>query len=421
MNCYLISKQKFLVRILVLLSLAFWQCGALDEENSQQNNTPSVTNPIAKPKPFNINFMVENSLSMEGYFKVGSAFTDNAFNLLTDLEAAPYCKALNIGTVNSEGYKCLYPNAVIDGTRDDAYTFKQKYLNANGIKRTNYKAFIRDVVASVNTNNVTVFVSDCIYSDPTTSSSTLATGIKGIFIDYLKTNPALGVMVFQMESNFNGNYYASNTSKVALNCKRPYYIWILGNKENLTQIKNHKAIANLTSKGLKNAMVFYKTDKTQRVEYAILGGNVDNTNLNYQILHDAEPEDEATGNFKFSVNVDLKNTLFTDDYLLNPANYQKPSNYQLKIRKTVRNPKYSHTFQFSTSQLSEQDIEVRLINTIPIWISKSNTDIDTQIANADAEKLKTFGLKYLLIDGLNSSFNSNKNNVVATFKFKIEQ
>ena len=61
MNCYLISKRKLFVSTLFIVCLALWQCSNSDE--SSTTNSPPAVIAVAKIKLFNINFMVENSLS----------------------------------------------------------------------------------------------------------------------------------------------------------------------------------------------------------------------------------------------------------------------------------------------------------------------------------------------------------------------
>jgi len=244
-----------------------------------------------------------------------------------------------------------------------------------------------------------------------------------------------------MMGSYNGLYYPYNSPSkgVAYNGKRPYYIVIVGNNENiarLTQDENYEAFALLSRlRGYEN-MYLFETDDVYEPYYSLLLSHP-------QIRGRFQPErgqgtqvtkleglkqDRNSGDIRLVLAVDLSKMLIADEYLTDVNNYVVDADDAVTIKEirpitksdvTPAERKYiqsaTHLFVLSANELKhDQEVEIKLLNRLPQWIEASSNDNDTKVDGST-----TFGLKYLL-QGIYNSYRKNSDGEPYYFEMELK-
>ncbi|MDD4729625.1 MAG: hypothetical protein PHN55_12855 [Dysgonamonadaceae bacterium] len=218
--------------ILFMLSLFFLGCGG-----GNKTGAPASA-PIATPenKPV-INFYVENSGSMFGYVTDGSGndFDRSLSSLLTQMTVTGYTDSLNMYYINSDIFyrDVEIPTFIKEITRTNQFQ--------GNLGSTDMCQLFDSITSTVDDNNVSIMVSDCIFSPGKGVNAMNYIGAEKDCItlklhEKVKTRD-LAFVVYRMISNFKGTYYDCEDNKTIINDDRPYFIWIIGTKENIAEFK----------------------------------------------------------------------------------------------------------------------------------------------------------------------------------------
>lgn len=215
-----------------------------------------VTTHKHKACKYDLKVYVENSGSMDGYMCPGSDLQDAVFDYVSDLQkgastASFYYINSSVIPVNknlNDYIKALTP---------------QSFAMAGGNRgNTDLMQIFNNILSAQENNTVTVFVSDCILDlpggDPTAFFGRCTVSMKSDFNDALSANPNLGVEVLKMESKFDGMWYCGNERAKLSGVKRPYYIWVIGDRCILAQL-NKKYPVNDIQSGVKDYCAFTGT------------------------------------------------------------------------------------------------------------------------------------------------------------------
>ena len=203
-------------------------------ETQSTDHQPQSAKPVQTGKTINV--YIENSGSMYGYVGVGgSDLRNTVYNYLTDVKLSKCFGSMGLNFVNSkvipqgsavdDFVKKLEPNTFKvaggnHGTTDIAEIFKRVYPQQN--------------------NSTTVLVSDCIISPGKGHNAAeylvnQQTGIKGFLGQ--KNLKNTGVIIYRMLGQFKGPYYNHVDEKKPYQGIRPYYIWVIGDIQQLKQIQ----------------------------------------------------------------------------------------------------------------------------------------------------------------------------------------
>ncbi|MDR2579538.1 MAG: hypothetical protein LBC85_00910 [Fibromonadaceae bacterium] len=202
----------------------------------------------------------------------------------------------------------------------------------------------------------------------------------------------------------------SEKACVGNNIERPYYIWVIGNEKNISEISKATRIAERSKE---EPNTFFAMNSNIAFEYGFLDlqkPKRDPKNSAYDISEDKKTlskwKTSVQGKKRnFAIGMDLKAFINIKgrEYIESPNNYVvkingKPSSeYELEISPMEDNL-YTHQFLVtSNSRKSEYgNIEIILKGSIPGWVEEIND------ANG-AEFRKTFGIKPIL-----ESFGTNR-------------
>lgn len=192
----------------------------------------------SKPKELsNIHFYLETSASMAGYLRGNADFVRVIPNLLVDIE----------NRVKFKG-KRLQINYITDKitpysktTRDFIHDISTTPVASN--KGSEMHKILELITNHNDTNDISIFASDCILSYPDKdvinnreinvqkADGELKAFIKDAFLKMKKNN--ICATVYALKSSFFGRYYnyQNGNSQINGNVPRPYYIWVIGDKQ----------------------------------------------------------------------------------------------------------------------------------------------------------------------------------------------
>jgi hypothetical protein len=396
----------------------------------QPDQRPDVT---AK---FNIDVYIENSASMDGYIQGVTDFETAIYNLLGNFKTSDYCNDLNLNYINKQvtfTKNQALPQDIQDFIeRLEPSTFKQRG-GERGI--SDLQKILQTVIAKVDEKNAAVLVSDFVFSpgkEKNAQEYLTAQGV-GINIDFVEKMKKfdLAAIVIQLQSKFEGNYYDKNNKQIPLNTKRPYYIWIFGSSSQIKTILDKKTLENIKG-GYLNRIIFTPLKEAISPEYKIL--------LRPQIgefklesgakgeITDASisRENQTKGLFGFTLVANFAGGMRDLSYFSDAANYRlSNSKYSLTVEPITEADDslkgFTHKLKLQTTELRDETLKIDVVGKVPTWVENSTSIDDVEIAVNDAEKQKTFGLKYL-IEGVSDAFYpKSSENIINTINISIRK
>ncbi len=384
--------------ICIMFALVGCKHGKIEVSSVHVDSTIPANNP-------NLKVFVENSGSMDGYMCDGSQLKDAVYDYVSDLNR--YTDTTSLYYINSQ----IIPY-------NGNLTTYIKTLNPTSFHKaggntlnTDLGDIIANVLKEVSDTTVCIFVSDCILDLPAKDATKFLTNceirIKDEVINTQKRIRDLGVEILKLYSDFNGKYFYPNGSVAVLkDVKRPYYLWIFGNKNYIAKLNAYVPLSQLAKYDLSGIVAF--TNKSV-VPFDIFANN--------QTSKIAIP---ANGNYNLMIQADFRTTLQPDMMIQDKGNYSFNSNkITIEEIKPISDPqsKYSHFIRFKVPHDLTISQEHLSFNTpkIPSWVSEFNDESGT---NIQANLNKTTGIKYL-IQGVADAFKNEE--LSTTFDFNIKR
>lgn len=406
------------------------------KETSELVTKTDVENQVFKPTPkFKpvVNIYIENSGSMNGFINELSEYQDAIQNMLAWLEYY----------YDTENIKLHYINERIilkeNTTNATLLNFAQKMLspaefksNGNGAS-TNLNSIIRMILDATDEKTISILLSDNIYSiSGTQTAPVLLAECKNktlqAFLGKSKElnkqhQQSLSTTIIQLYSQFNGNYwdYKHPTGRASqqLNCKRPYYMCIIGvndlvsdfnNKFDVNEMNGYKNKYTLTEINALNpkCSVLANTYKTGRFR-----------KVNDTTIRDAS-NDKHKDKFALALAVVLKDIPLSDDEKCDVDLFEVTEGYVIdeiiKIDEATIAPidmqssqNCTHIVKISTSNYNISSFKLTMKRMMPEWIAMSSSIDDTQIGVDADEQNKTFGLSYF-VDGIKEAYDKGADN-----------
>lgn len=348
---------------------------------------------------------IENSGSMDGYMCDGSQLKDAVYDYISDINRVSSKTELfyiNSMLIPYDGNLTNYIKAL------NPIAFK----NAGGNRsNTDLGDLIANVLNEVNDTTVCIFVSDCILDLPTKDAQKFLTNceirIKDEIINAQKRVPDLGVEILKLSSDFSGKYfYPNGTVEILKDVKRPYYMWIFGNKDYLSKLNSAVPFSQLAKYDLSGIVAF-----------------ANQSNAPFDIFNNALTSKtivSAHGDYHITIQANFRMTLQPDGVVQDKGNYTFNNStiivdgiYPISDSKS----KYSHFIRFTIPKGTNISQDCLTFNTpkMPSWVSDSNDDTGTSIQ----ENInKTTGIKYL-IQGVADAYKNEK--VSTTFNFNVKR
>lgn len=355
-------------------------------------------------RPSKIKLYVENSGSMDGYMFDGSELKDAVYSYVSGLQT--HSDTTELYFVNTGVYNVTVPLNKFISTMSPATFHKSPGNKAN----TDIANIFGMILSQLENNCVSILVTDAILDLPSGSSAffrTKQTQIKSIFENYLKVNPNFAVEIFRMSSRFNGRYYYTGGSVVLSNQQRPYYMFVLGDKQALSAANGIVAKSQIQH-GVED---YYAYSSYTQVPFVVLNKNKKkgrNGQFDVRLQQKAVP---------IITKADLQYTLHDEEFLKEPSLYSVAfgdESIKIKsIKELPKEPEYTHAFTLTLPENADEG-SVNLYfcpPPYPLWLEEANDDFsDASVAAT----MKTTGIKYI-IEGISDAFASTCVNNPAPF------
>lgn len=333
-----------------------------------------------------VNVYIDNSGSMKGFVNGVSEFRDLIHQYITnDIKGSGITTNVNTFFINNTLTSCSIPNS----------------LNSQNLNKpnTDIAKLLEVILKKTGKDTISIFISDCIFSpskvNPDHYLGQQQILIQNTFNTYKNRLNDVAIIVYQLDANFN------NMGKV------PYYIWLIGETNQLTNFQNNVPQPKFDKQSVKN--VFSSIAETKTVSFAIIrnSGNFDldktypkTTLINWKKESKGHNQDFA----KFSINVDFSGLLLDENYLMNPKNYNYDPDFNLSIKKTNSpNLGYTHSLNILSKKVKKGPISIQLKKQISKWVEESN-----QNQSSTTLPGKTYGIKYQIHGVYNAFSNQNK-------------
>lgn len=425
------KKHYFKLAAIVLTGLFLASCRQrpsvppIPAQNAQlTTSAEGVTK--TQPNPSVVNVFVENSGSMDGYVQGVTEFEQAVYSYISDIKNnSVVCSQMNLYYINSN--KIQQPDDVADFINKlEPAEFRRRGGNR---QTTDLSNIIRDVIQDQQENEINLLISDCVFS-PGRGRAAQAylvnqqIGIKGHISNKLKQSPNFAVVIYQLQSMFEGRYYNCYDSPTTIKDQRPFYILIFGDRNRLSAL-----IKNVPSNKIKGSGVlhsYYISNMTEHPEYSVLvtpkigSFKPDPKDAKHSILNAKIDKRNPINPFTISIGVDFSDFLLDDDYIRDISNFTcNNKSYNLEISKNTGSQSiYSHIVKLALNSniISRGRIDISLNKYRCSW-ADDMTDEDGENINAGDAMQKTFGLKYM-IDGIYEAYSDN--NYYATFSINIK-
>lgn len=387
----------------VVLFFLFFICGCSGPQKKPEKNTDFESNKVESDVVSSsivvspINVYVENSGSMKGYVKGITDFESFIYDYLMKVDLGFNSNELKLNYINNkiepqklslkEFIKNIEPNAFNGGSSDIA-------------------SMIDMILSKTGDNDISIFISDCIFSPGKGKSAEdylnmQKTEIEYSMSKYLKRCSNAGVLMYQLTSLYDGYYYNCEDKPKAIKAKRPYYVWVFGDSKLISELRS--AVPE-ESFSMSVDHVFTMTKGGLEINYAIKRNSgdfeVSREDPKYTVKNLAKNARDKKATF--SINADFSNILVEEAYLLNLDNYDlKFGKYQIEKVERSKIEGYTHTIKVSTDFVSTGTLSIKLKKQeTSQWLQEKYTE-ECDISSSTMSR--TYGLQYL-VDGMRNAF-----------------
>lgn len=363
--------------------------------------------PTKKPSPI-LKVYIENSGSMDGYMCEGSELKDAVYDYISSLNS--YASSTNLFYINSQ----------VVPFHEEIQTFIRD-LNPTSFRtvsgnRTNSDLadMLQKVIAGTDKNTVSVFVSDCILDVPQGDARDYFVNrqidLKNAFLKKVVHDKNFGVEIIQLESRFSGKYYGTDGVTPLNNVKRPYYMWVVGDKNILAYLNRHISLSKIKH-GYLNMASFTTPSE---ISYDCFNRYMKDGKKFNQNKKQMELKSDRSGDFVFVIKADLYPTLVDDKTLTNTENFKVSNNFvKVDHVEKIEDELYSHLITVSISDRAKASgVVIDLTpEQLPSWVKKSNDDTGS---NIKTKLSKTSGIQYI-IGGVSDAYNEYKSRTKIKF------
>ena len=399
----------------------------------------------ADKKFLTVKFYLERSGSMVNYDSPQTAgeFKKAIVKMLNSLPSENDDNTIFV--VNDAVYK--YPKSYKEFVKDNNI-----FKTTEGIgdpKYTDFGLILDSILNKNESNELSILVSDMIYSTrdlATVNKQKVLNETEGVANAVFKEKAKCkSMLIMKMSGTYSGNYYPYNTPSNGkeYHGKRPYYVLIVGDNDDIARLTNDPQYAAFAKfgelEGFEHKYLFDASDaykpfytvmlrgKESRGEFRPTKGQTERITSIEDVKADRNSDD-----LQIEVAVNLGSMLIENDYLTNPKNYLVKSDDPIEIKsiraigsddRNSNNKKYldkaTHIITLKMSAMKQdQEVSIRLLNRLPEWIAESSSEDDTNFAAADFPNT-TFGLKYLL-QGIYDSYKKLSDGEPYYFDLKLK-
>jgi len=413
---------------LIIVALLLSNCKKEETEEGQKELKNTIITKVPEIKINKVNFYFENSASMNGYLD-GKDFKQTMHRIIDD---------------KNPNFKTFFVNTKQYDAKNILSKIDNKNIKTLGIASSDHQFIFNNAINSAIDNNLSIVVTDGIYSTPSGDIDIVEIEIEKVFTKALNSN-AIETVVLKMTSNYIGTYYTEspNCGNDIINQERPYYILLFGNKGVIN--KALKDIVNVKSLGgYQNQARFFLT-KEMKVDYSVLLNGEEKKGSfrpdgNSSPMKSIEQTEKYTPNgmsikdayLQFAIAVDFSKTYIPEEYLVEKVNYTIDPNTDYKIVEIKKIDNISketkdevgrklknatHIIVVKGKSQLFGDLNIHLNINTPSWISETGTINDCSIKN-DTTKTIAFDK---LMKGISKAYEEiNDKNEYLTLSINIK-
>lgn len=392
-----------------------------NESRKERDAMFDSINPLTATK---FNVYIENSLSMDPYVShSNSMFKVTNYRLINQVVTDVLFDedSLSLNYINSEPKE--YEGTLKKFT--DSFS-PATFAQAGGNRATSdIIEIISNVVKSTKRGELSMFVSDCVYSPESSDDIDKAlkkqqTDMFNILKRKARTDSTFGVLVYRFVSDFEGIYYNKTDAhiKCAKGAKRPYFVWYFGDESILANVR--QSVSKIVEE--QGAEYYGAFPGYRYVPYKTIGES-----HAYHYLNKKAGEDSV---YKFSFYASLGRLPVAPEYIMNDSNYTCGKEfYHIKKIEPVdptdtkgKGYDYKYTMNIRggrNKMISPALVELSLDSQrgeLPAWVNEFDDPTGEDYDNGyKSNLLRTFGLKSL-IEGIMDFYNEP---YYVTFRMKI--
>ncbi|MBR1933810.1 MAG: hypothetical protein IJ841_09015 [Prevotella sp.] len=352
-----------------------------------------------------IKVYVENSGSMDGYMCEGSELKDAVYSYVSTLGSYADTVELN------------YINSMIVPFKGDIKTFINN-LNAASFKKTggnktnsDIADMLDQILKSLRANDIAIFVSDCILDVPQGNAKDYLVNrqidIRNAFVKKLQEDGNIGVEIFRLESKYSGMYYYYKGGERLTDVKRPYYMWVIGNKHALAHVNRKVPFSQI-----KHGVVDYFAYSTyEEVPFEI-------TNQFGLVLNPCKCKTSINGQYTIKIQTDLSTMLQEEKMTADVTRYktQNPRVRVVSVEKisSTKDPN-THVLTLNIDKgISACGEYIKYVQPeTPYWLDSANDETGDSIKK---NINKTTGIKNIIL-GVSDAYSEHRE--LAGVKFVI--
>lgn len=404
-----------------------------EQERTDQGNPASTDNAIPFSAHPMVNVYLETSGSMNGYVDNGkSQFQQVVFDYLSNIQNCGQFSGMNLNYITNQ----------VTPKGNDVDSFintltSNGLINATGSKATtDIAALMNDILKNTSGEQVSIFISDCIFSPGSVSNpeaylENQKIAIRNAVKSYIDRVGFAGCTVYRFTSRFKGSYFDYKNHATKIDIQRPFYIWVFGSPVHLATIKSNVPDLQFMGARVENTWTIINGDFSQFEglnDYGLLQPSPTNGDYRWKSKTEVSGIKKSGDYFEFTFGVDLKlqTLLYGEEYAIDLDNYCNLINkttgedFLGSVRKNnIKASKYTHDITVKSDKpFSKGDICIAFDGKIPQWIY-DYTDTDDSILD-ESNKQKTYGFNYMC-EGIHAGFHANNsNNITASYNFVIK-
>lgn len=414
------KKFKFIIYSSVLFLILIVFCVSCNRNKDSYSITTTIPSTESNDKiNITIKLYLETSVSMKGYVNPNVTgvykLVDVLPRLITDLGNKEH------------GYDSLELYTITDEPRRFRGTNKEfsDHLRTGSImagKSSRLHNMFRQIIDSTNdTNNISIFISDCILDLGRSSNSIAEKSILTTEIySFLSRRNNIRSIVYQFNSDFKGEHYYNVRNQTPspyqgrILHKRPFYVWVLGNSENLKEFLEKKIINNydnIYTFGLSNIPLQYKICNLKIAKHinayfpknnvdtfrinkipAVLTFGISLNNFPSYVTTDYTKENIKIDKEYLKITVDVKHRDSLDSYKKNNINRETELN---SIKSLFYKYGLDHIVILSFSTIPKESFKLYILKKEQKWIKQCSLDDDVGLTDSLLEG-KTFSFQNLI-------------------------
>lgn len=382
-------------------------CGRKNKYQMPINSNQKTSNHFSSDIK-NINVLIENSGSMQGFLNLSGIANKTIHDLGTSLTKVYPDSKIKFYLIDSRGEMEF-----------DIKNFRTIPIQVNGSK-TLIPDMLERVINQTRINSLNIFISDFIYANGVGSPilNNYRNDVNQVFDKYKSD-----LLVYQLFSEITSKYpgiYFTNSLTSFPNRYAPFYLFVFGNKEALQVFDNNisKSFVNPADISIRKKLFEKNENNNNSIKYKIAVGSrasigsigirqgVSNSLTEIVNMKRGRGSDKV----QFSVLFSNSSLFISDRFIENIDNYIiKPSYFKLEQVKKYNDPNgfFSHEMVISTTKIMNDTLSIKLKELL------SNTD-----ANIVTNPYTTFGFDYL-VRGLKDSYSPIISNDKSQFEIEI--